>query len=89
MSVKDDFYTYTIDSSIDVWMVKSYFNKKDPRNSGETYQINHCSIKVISKPDRCLGSVKTPCTTIVFQGNREDCELAVQGYRLHFLSAGG
>ena len=89
MSAKDDFYTYTIDSSIAVWMVKAYFNKIDPRSAGETYQINRCNIKVILKPNRRLGSIEIPCTTIVFQGNREDCDLAAEAYRLQFLSAGG
>ncbi|RQD70485.1 MAG: hypothetical protein D5S00_04005 [Tindallia sp. MSAO_Bac2] len=85
----DDFYTYTLDSSISGSMVKKFFLRQDPHGCNGSYRVNNCRITVEIKHNRDYGVISIPCTEIIFKGKKEDCKAVIDAFRFHFLSAGG
>lgn len=65
-----------IDSSIPYHDLEAYFKT-----------VKTTKVTLIKNPDRILGSIRIPSTTIRFEGDY--VTEAVDDYRLRFLSAGG
>ncbi|MCH4891018.1 hypothetical protein EZV73_25800 [Acidaminobacter sp. JC074] len=64
----------TVDSSIPFKDLEAYFKDKE-------------NVRLIKNPDRLMGSIRIPSTSIVVEGDQ--AEKIVEAYRMAFLTAGG
>jgi len=64
----------TVDSSIPFDDLMAYFK-------------DHDHVRLIKNPDRLMGSIRIPSTTILVEGDQ--AEQIIEAYRMAFLTAGG